>query len=103
MATFAHGEQVFQMEVQTHSKHQKNDADLCELRGDFVVGDVTGRKRADENARQQITDDRRQSELVGGKSERKCRGKSSSQSENQTNLMRHRDCLPFDRRGTRAL
>jgi hypothetical protein len=54
---FAHGEQVFQMKVQTHAKHQEDHADLCELRGDFVVGDITGRERADQDACQQITND----------------------------------------------
>jgi hypothetical protein len=90
------------MKVQTHAKHQKDHADLCELRGDCVVGDITGRKRTDENARQQLADNRRQFELMSGESERKCCGKSSSQGEDQTNMMRNRGCLPSDLRETRV-
>jgi hypothetical protein len=42
--------------MQPDAEHQQNDADLGELQCQFSVGDEAGRRRSDQHARQQVTD-----------------------------------------------
>ena len=51
--------------MQADAEHQQNDADLGELVGDVLVGDEAGRERPDDDAGEQIADQRRQLEAVG--------------------------------------
>ena len=51
--------------MQSHAEHQQDDANLGELVGDVLVGDVPGRERPDDDAREQIADQRRKAEALG--------------------------------------
>ena len=44
--------------MQPNSEHQQHDADFRELAGDFDIGDVSGRKRPDQDTGQQVADKR---------------------------------------------
>ena len=50
--------------MQADAEHQQDDADLGELVGDVLVGDEAGRERPDQDAGEQIADQRRQLEAV---------------------------------------
>jgi hypothetical protein len=50
--------EILQAEVQPHSKHQKDYADLRELPGDLRISHKSGSVWPDRHARQEIADDR---------------------------------------------
>ncbi len=54
----AHGEQLVEMELEADAEHQQDDADLGELAGEMCVGDEAGRVGADQQAGEQVADDR---------------------------------------------
>ncbi len=58
----AHRQQVLQREMQADAEHQQDDADLGELVGEMLVGDVARRERPHQHAGEQITDQRRDAE-----------------------------------------
>ena len=53
-------EEILEREVQADAEHQQDDADLGELAGEILVGDKARRERADDDAGEQIADQRRQ-------------------------------------------
>ena len=55
-----HGQQVADREVDADPEHQQDHAELGQLGGDGLVGDEARRERADEHARGDVADDRRQ-------------------------------------------
>ena len=59
------------MEMHADAEHQQDDADFRELRCDAAVGDKARRMRADGDAREQVTDERRQSQAVRDPAEQK--------------------------------
>ena len=56
------GQQILEVEVQADAEHQQDDADLGELLGQLAVGDEAGRVRPDDDAGEQVADDRREAE-----------------------------------------
>ena len=56
--------------MKPHPEHQQDHADLGQLIGDFLVGDVARRKRPDENPSQQIAHQGRQSQALGDGAQR---------------------------------
>ena len=54
----ADGKQILEREMQANAEHQEDDADLGELAGEILVGDIARRERADDDAGQQIADQR---------------------------------------------
>jgi rubrerythrin len=65
--------------MQPDAEHQQHDADLGQLRGDLDVGHKTRRGRTDDDAGQQVTDQRRQLEAMQLKG-------STCKTENRDNL-----------------
>jgi hypothetical protein len=51
--------------MQADAEHQQDDADLGEVIGKFLIGDIARREGADHNPGQQIADQRRDAEAVG--------------------------------------
>ena len=64
MAICLHREQVLEREMQADAEHQQDDADLGELAGEILVGDKARRERPDDDAGEEIADQRRQLEPV---------------------------------------
>ncbi len=62
----AHCQQVGRREVQPNAKHQQDDTDLGQLARQPTVGDEARRIGSDQHAGEQIADQRRQSQPVGG-------------------------------------
>jgi hypothetical protein len=58
-------QQVLEREMQAHAEHQQDDADLAEFLREALVGNETGRIGADDDAGDQVADQRRHSEAVG--------------------------------------
>ena len=57
-------QQIVEREMEPDAEHQQNDADLGELVGDVLVGDIAGRERPDQDAGEQIADQRRELEAM---------------------------------------
>lgn len=51
--------------MKADAEHQQDDTYLCELRRKRLVGDEPGRERADDDAGQEVADDRRHLDPVG--------------------------------------
>ena len=51
--------------MQADAEHQQHDADLRELRREMHIGDETGRRRPDQNTRQEVTNQGRNPEALG--------------------------------------
>jgi hypothetical protein len=59
-----HGQQLRQVKLEADAEHQQDDADLRELLGERRVGREAGRVRPDDDAGEQVADDRRQPQPV---------------------------------------
>lgn len=59
-----HGEEILQRKMQADAEHQQDDADFRELVRQLLVGDETGRERADDDAGKKVAGDRRQAEAM---------------------------------------
>src|SRR5262249_4474131 len=57
-------QQLFEVELKTHTEHQKDDAELGELACDFGASDEARREGSDDDSCDQVTDDRRQAKLL---------------------------------------
>ena len=55
--------------MQSDAEHQKDHADLGELVGDPLVGDISGRERADQDSRNEIADQWRKPQPLCERSE----------------------------------
>ncbi|MND80716.1 hypothetical protein D3C80_724900 [compost metagenome] len=86
----AHLHQVRRREVQPDPEHQQDDADLGQLGRQFRVRDEAARVGADDDARHQITDQRRQLQPIGQHAEHEGEDEASDQGDNQAVGMRHR-------------
>ena len=76
--------------MQAHAEHQQDDADLRQLGRKGGVGDEPGGVRTDSDARNQITDERRQLQPIGQHSEHEGQYEAPDQGGNQAVGMRHR-------------
>ncbi len=56
----AYRKQIVEREMKANAEHQQHDADLGELSGDLEIRDIPRRGRTENDARNQVTDDRRQ-------------------------------------------
>ena len=93
----AHRQQVLGREVQADAEHQENDADLGELIGDILVGDEARRERPDEDAGDEIADERRQLEAVRDDAEAEGEHEAERDGGNERRDVRHETDL---QRGT---
>ena len=62
-------QQIVKREMQPDAEHQQNDADLGELIGDILVGDIARRERAHQDAGEQIPDQRRDAQALRERAE----------------------------------
>jgi hypothetical protein len=63
------GKQVTDGKMQADAEHQQHDADFGKLRGDPHVGDEAGGRRPDQDAGDQVADQRRQLQALGDQAE----------------------------------
>ncbi len=91
------------MELEADAEHQQHDADLGELLGEANIGDEAGRVGTDENAADEIADDRRQAEALRQQPKNERRREAAGQGRNEVEAV-HRAILSDDRasaQGTR--
>ena len=73
--------------MQADAEHQQDDADLGELFGEILVGDIARRERADQDAGQQIADQRRDAQTLGERAEDKGEHEADNDGGNQRRMM----------------
>ncbi len=66
-----HAQEIARRELKPDSEHQEDDAKVGELRAERLVGDETGRVGPDDDAGDQIADERGEPEPVGERSKDK--------------------------------
>ncbi|MNY25163.1 hypothetical protein D3C86_1589260 [compost metagenome] len=76
--------------MQPDPEHQQDDADLGQLGRQFRVRDEAARVGADDDARHQIADQRRQLQPIGQHAEHEGEDEASDQGDDQAVGMRHR-------------
>jgi hypothetical protein len=81
------GKELFDVELQADAKHQQDDADLGELLGQGAIGDEPGRVRADQNASDQIPDNRRKPQPLRDEPASERGNKAGGQREDQIEAM----------------
>jgi hypothetical protein len=86
----AHREEVLQREVQPDAEHQQDHADLGELVGKSLVGDIAGREGPDRDARQQISDQRRNPQPLRARRQDEGQDQADHDGRDQRCVMRHR-------------
>ncbi len=82
-------EEVVEREMEPDAEHQKNHADIGELVGDALIGDVTGREGSDQDAGEEITDERRELEAVGDEAQAEGEPESYGKRRNERGHVRH--------------
>ncbi|KAG1190175.1 hypothetical protein G6F35_013970 [Rhizopus arrhizus] len=82
--------QVLQREVQANAEHQQHHAQFGQLVGQRLVGDEAGGERAYTDASNQITDQRRQAQLVGQRAEDEGEPQANGHDVDQVGVMVHR-------------
>jgi hypothetical protein len=86
----AHRHQIADREVQADPEHQEDHANLGELIRQFLIADIAGRERPDGDAGEQITDQRRQSDLGRNESAGKGHHEAYDDRRDQLRLVVHR-------------
>ncbi|MCY1451591.1 hypothetical protein D9M71_684650 [compost metagenome] len=90
--------------MQADTEHQQHHADFGQLVGQRLVGDEAGSERSYADARNQVTDQRRQTQLVGQRAENEGEPKANGDDVDQVGVMVHRGsqlggCPDFHRCG----
>ncbi len=75
--------------MEPDAEHQQNDADLGQLIGDVLVGNVARRERADEDAGDQIAHERRELEPMRQHTEAEGEPETDGKGRNERRHMRH--------------
>ena len=92
--------------MQPDAEHQQHDADFSQLFGDVDIGEKPRREWTDEDAGEQVTDQRRQTQTFGNESEDKAKPKSQGKRGDQRGAFMHWRSLfvsgLFDRVGCAA-
>ena len=92
----ADGEQVVQGEVQADAEHQQDDADLGEFRGELCIAHEAGGERADDHARDQVSNQRRQLQTGRDHAEDKGQAQANGQKRDQRCPVGHRAVVSLD-------
>ena len=79
----AHGEQLLDVELQAHAKHQQDDADLGQLLSEVRVGHEPGRIGTHGHASEQISDDRGEADALREVPEHQSGRQPTSQRQDQ--------------------
>ncbi len=93
MAMQAHGEEIFDVEVQADAEHQEDDAELGELLGDDVARDEPRRERADDDSREQVAHDRREPDPLREVPEDERGREPAGQRVDEVEVVRHDEVL----------
>ena len=86
----AHGEQLFDVKLQTDAEHQENDADLRKLLGERGVRDESRGVRTNKRSGEQVSDNGRKSEPLGDVSKNEGGSEAAGERENQIVRMHSR-------------
>ena len=86
---FAYLEQIVQRKVQPDSEHQQHDADFRELAGNFDVRDIARGKRPDQDAGQQVANQRRNAHPDCDEAHYEREAQGSSECRDKRKLMGH--------------
>jgi hypothetical protein len=89
----AHPHQVSRREMQADAEHEKDDADLGKLLGQYGIGDETRRMRPDGDASEQITDQRREPKFLRNHAEGKRDHEGQRQHRDKRCIMRHDETI----------
>ena len=87
MATRLHREQLLQVELQAHAEHQQDDAHLRQLFGQVPIRFPARRVRADDDAREQVANDRGQPETLGDVAENQRGREAERQRQDQVQVV----------------
>lgn len=71
------------------AEHHQDHADLGQLLREFLVRDESGRRGPDQDARDQVADERRKPETRGDESEQERKSQRGGQGGNQRYAVRH--------------
>jgi hypothetical protein len=82
-----HCQQLFEMKLQPHTKHQQHDANFSKLVGHLAIGDKARRLRADDNTGDQVAHDRRQAEFMRDKAEHQSGAEAADECEYKVDIM----------------
>ena len=83
----AHFQQIIQRKMQANAKHQQHHANFGQLAGYLGIGNKTRGKRTNQNAGQQIADQRWQFQAIRQQAKQQGQAKTGSESGNQRNVM----------------
>jgi hypothetical protein len=75
---------------QADAEHQQDGADLRELSGEILVGDIAGRERPDDDAGEEIADERRKPQPMGHAREYPGERQRGDDRGDERCVMRHR-------------
>ena len=82
-------QKIVEREVQAHAEHQEDDADLGQLAGEILVGDIAGRERPDDDPGEKIADERRKLQSMGNGRERPSQTQGGDDRGDERRVMRH--------------
>jgi hypothetical protein len=92
-----HREKVREREVQPDAEHQQDDADLSQLQRQSLVGHVPWRERPDQDAGDEVADQRREAQAVGQGPEQEGQAEAHDDGSDERRVMRHDPPLGWDR------
>ena len=75
--------------MEPDAEHQQDHADLGELVGDVLVGDIAGRERPDQDTGEQIADQRRELEAMHQYAQGECEHEADGEGGNERWDVRH--------------
>jgi hypothetical protein len=81
--------------MQPDAEHQQDDADLRQFQRKVLVGHEARRVRPDENAGDEISDERGNAETVGDGAEDEGQAEAGDDGGDQRRIMRHRSGCAF--------
>ncbi len=82
-------QQFLDVKLEADAEHQENYADLGELFFDLLVGDKARRARADQEAGQQVADNRRKAEAKRDQAAHQGSGQAPGESDDQVEVAVH--------------
>jgi hypothetical protein len=76
--------------MEADTEHQEDHADLGQLVGQALVGDVSGRERADQDAGKEVADERRKAQPMRQHPECEREHQGNHNGRDQRRVVRHR-------------
>jgi hypothetical protein len=75
--------------MQTNPEHQKYDANLCQLQGQALIGDIAGRERTNHNASNKVSHQRGKPQAMSYGPKDEGKDKTCNDSGYEGGMMRH--------------